>query len=222
VAALAEAGAAIDSVHAAMGEWLLVGRTEREVANDIAEAIRGRHKTVDFVIVASGPNSASPHHEVSDRVIEAGDPVVVDIGGTTAAGYCSDSTRVYHLGDPTPEYVKAYDVLLAAQEAGVQAAVVGATAESVDAAARRVLAEAGLGEYFIHRTGHGIGVETHEHPYLVAGNTDPLAVGDAFSVEPGFYIPDRYGARIEDIVVCTEDGPMRLNHTPRELNLLSR
>ncbi len=222
VAALQEAAAAIDAVHAAMGEWLLVGRTERAVAHDIAEAIRGRHETVDFVIVASGPNSASPHHEVSDRVIGVGDPVVVDIGGTTAAGYCSDSTRVYHLGEPSREYAEAYEVLLAAQEAGVNAAVVGATAESVDAAARGVLADAGLGEFFIHRTGHGIGVETHEHPYLVAGNRDPLQVGDAFSVEPGFYVPGRHGARIEDIVVCTESGPMRLNHTARELHVLSR
>ena len=129
---------------------------------------------------------------------------------------------MYHLGEPTPEYVEAYAALLAAQEVGVRAAVVGAPAESVDAATREVLTAAGLGEYFIHRTGHGIGVETHEHPYLVAGNTDPLQIGDAFSVEPGFYVPGRHGARIEDIVVCTETGPMRLNHTPRELNVLSR
>ena len=221
IAALREAGAAIDRVHARMAEWLRPGRTEREVARDVADAIVAEgHVRVDFVIVASGPNGASPHHETSDRVIEAGDPVVVDIGGTTAAGYCSDETRTYAVGEPPAEYVEAYAALLAAQVAACEHARPGVTAQSVDAAARSVLEEAGLGTYFIHRTGHGIGLETHEEPYIVAGNSTILEPGMAFSIEPGFYIAGRYGARIEDIVVITSGGVERLNLRPRELVVL--
>jgi Xaa-Pro aminopeptidase len=218
IEALREAGAAIDRVHARMAQWLRPGRTEREVARDIADAIVVEgHVRTDFVIVASGPNSASPHHETSDRVIEAGDPVVVDIGGTTEAGYCSDETRTYVVGEPPAEYVEAYAALLAAQVAACEQVRPGVTAESVDAAARSVLEEAGLGTYFIHRTGHGIGLETHEEPYIVAGNSTMLEPGMAFSIEPGFYIAGRYGARIEDIVVITPGGVERLNLRPREL-----
>jgi Xaa-Pro aminopeptidase len=219
--ALREAGAAIDRVHARMAEWLRPGRTEREVARDIADAIVVEgHTRADFVIVASGPNGASPHHETSDRVIEAGDPVVVDIGGTTETGYCSDETRTYVVGEPPAEYVEAYAALLAAQVAACEQARPGVTAESVDAAARSVLDEAGLGTYFIHRTGHGIGLETHEEPYIVAGNSTVLEPRMAFSIEPGFYIAGRYGARIEDIVVITPGGVERLNQRPRELAVL--
>jgi Xaa-Pro aminopeptidase len=221
VNALREAGAAIDRVHARMPEWLRPGRTEREVGRDIADAIVAEgHVRVDFVIVAAGPNGASPHHETADRVIQAGDPVVVDIGGTTGAGYCSDSTRTYAVGEPPVEFVMAYDALLRAQVAACDQARPGVTAASVDAAARHVLTDAGLGEYFVHRTGHGIGLETHEEPYIVAGNSTVLEPGMAFSVEPGFYLPDRYGARIEDIVVVTDDGVERLNRQPRELTVL--
>jgi Xaa-Pro aminopeptidase len=219
--ALREAGAAIDRVHARMAEWLRPGRTEREVARDIADAIVVEgHTRADFVIVASGPNGASPHHETSDRVIEAGDPVVVDIGGTTETGYCSDETRTYVVGEPPAEYVEAYAALLAAQVAACEQARPGVTAESVDKAARSVLDEAGLGTYFIHRTGHGIGLETHEEPYIVAGNSTILEPRMAFSIEPGFYIAGRYGARIEDIVVITPGGVERLNQRPRELAVL--
>lgn len=221
IAALREAGEAIDRVHARMAEWLRPGRTEREVGDDIAAAIRAEgHVTVDFVIVGSGPNGASPHHELSDRVIESGDPVVVDIGGTTAAGYCSDSTRNYAVGEPSAEYRDYYAVLLAAQRAACAHARPGVTAESVDAAARDVIAEAGLGELFIHRTGHGIGLETHEEPYIVAGNGEVLEPGMAFSIEPGIYRSGRDGARIEDIVVVTDDGIERLNRSPRDLVVL--
>ncbi|TDE09481.1 M24 family metallopeptidase [Jiangella asiatica] len=219
--ALREAGAATDRVHARMGEWLRPERTEAEVARDIAAAIVAEgHARVDFVIVASGLHSASPHHETSDRVIERGEPVVVDIGGTTAAGYCSDSTRTYATGEPPAQFVAAYEALVRAQAAAVGHVAPGVSAESVDAAARDVLAAAGLGEYFIHRTGHGIGMETHEEPYIVAGNVTPLETGMAFSIEPGFYLPGRYGARIEDIVVVTATGAERLNHRPRELVIL--
>ncbi|WP_406675309.1 Xaa-Pro peptidase family protein [Nonomuraea sp. N2-4H] len=218
VAALREAGEAIDGVHRQVPELLRAGRTEREVARDIAEAILASgHATVDFVIVASGPNGASPHHDVSDRVIQAGEPVVVDIGGQLHNGYCSDSTRTYSVGEPPAGFAAYYEVLRQAQEAACQAVRPGVSCESIDAAARDVIAAAGYGEYFVHRTGHGIGIETHEEPYIVSGNGEPMEPGFAFSVEPGIYLPGRHGARIEDIVVCTDDGFERLNDTPREL-----
>ena len=222
VDALREAGAAIDRVHSRMGEWLRPGRTERQVGADIARAIIDEgHESVDFVIVGSGPNGASPHHELSDRVIEPGDPVVVDIGGTSPAGYCSDSTRNYLAGGPAPQgYEEGYAALAAAQRAQREHARPGVTAESVDAVGRRILIDAGYGDLFIHRTGHGIGQETHEEPYIVAGNTLVLEPGMAFSIEPGFYVDGRYGARIEDIAVCTADGLEVLNNTPRELVVL--
>ena len=218
VAALREAGAAIDAVHAQVPGLLKAGRTEREVGRDIAEAIiAAGHATVDFVIVGSGPNGASPHHELSDRVIQAGEPVVVDIGGRMPSGYCSDSTRVYSVGEPPQEFAAYYEVLRAAQDAACAAVRPGVSCEAVDAAARDLIAEAGHGEHFVHRTGHGIGLETHEDPYIVAGNAEPLAPGFAFSVEPGIYLPGRHGARIEDILVCTETGGERLNNRPRDL-----
>ncbi|RGA02616.1 aminopeptidase P family protein [Microbispora triticiradicis] len=217
-AALAEAGAAIDAVHALVPGLLKAGRTEREVGRDIAEAIvEAGHARVDFVIVGSGPNGASPHAELTDRVIRPGEPVVVDIGGTMPSGYCSDSTRVYCVGEPPADFAAYYEVLRAAQEAACAHVRPGVTCESVDAAAREVIAEAGYGEYFVHRTGHGIGLETHEEPYIVAGNTEEMRPGFAFSVEPGIYLPGRHGARIEDIVVCGETAGERLNGTTREL-----
>jgi len=221
IQALRSAGAAIDRVHARMAQWLRVGRTEREVGHDIADAIITEgHERVDFVIVASGPNGASPHAEVSDRVIAAGDTVVVDIGGTTEVGYCSDETRTYCLGNAPADFSDYYAVLLQAQLAACKHARPGVTAESVDAAARDVIAAAGYGEAFLHRTGHGIGLETHEDPYIVAGNSTVLEPGMAFSIEPGIYLPGKHGARIEDIVVVTDDGIERLNLRPRELAVL--
>ena len=222
VAALREAAAAIDRVHARMGDWLRPGRTEREVGADIARAIVAEgHVRVDFVIVGSGPNGASPHHEVSERVIGVGDPVVVDIGGTMPSGYCSDSTRNYVAGGAAPAaYVDAYAVLLAAQEAQRAYARAGVTAESIDEVGRTILRNSGYGDLFIHRTGHGIGLETHEEPYIVAGNRTVLEPGMAFSIEPGFYLNGHYGARIEDIVVATDTGLDVLNQTPRDLLIL--
>ena len=222
VEALRRAGAAIDRVHGRMGEWLRAGRTEREVGHDIAEAILAEgHVRVDFVIVAAGPNGASPHHELSDRVIAPGDPVVVDIGGTTSAGYCSDSTRTYAVGEPPADFRRYYDVLLRAQTSQTDAVRPGVTAAELDAIGRDIIAAAGYGDHFVHRTGHGIGLETHEEPYIVAGSDRRLEPGMAFSVEPGIYLPGRHGARIEDIVVCTPDGGERLNRTGRELVVLS-
>ncbi|MFG1919924.1 M24 family metallopeptidase [Micromonospora sp. NPDC048898] len=219
VAALAEAGAAIDEVHLRMGRWLRPGRTEAEVATDIAAAIRAAgHVTVDFVIVAAGPNGASPHHGTSDRPIGAGEPVVVDIGGTMASGYRSDCTRTYVVGAPAPaDFLDYYAVLHDAQRAAVAAVRPGVTGAAVDAAARDPIAAAGHGPAFLHRTGHGIGLDGHEEPYLVAGNDRPIEAGMAFSIEPGVYLAGRHGARIEDIVVCTTDGVQRLNTTPTEL-----
>jgi len=217
IGALAEAGAAIDRVHERVPALLRPGRTEREVGADIAEAILAEgHATVDFVIVGSGPNAASPHHEKSDRELRPGDAVVVDIGGTMPTGYCSDCTRTYAIGRPPPEFAAYYEVLRAAQDAACLAVKPGITAEAVDAAARDPITAAGYGEQFIHRTGHGIGLECHEEPYIVAGNTEPLRPGMAFSVEPGIY-PGPHGARIEDIVICTADGARRLNNVTREL-----
>jgi Xaa-Pro aminopeptidase len=218
VDALRKAGAAIDRVHARVPEFLVPGRTEADVAADIAEAIVAEgHSEVAFVIVGSGPHGADPHHEYSDREIRIGDIVVVDIGGTYEPGYNSDSTRTYSIGEPSPDVAQQYSVLQQAQRAAVEAVRPGVTAEQVDAAARGVLADAGLAEYFVHRTGHGIGLSVHEEPYIVAGNDLPLQAGMAFSVEPGIYFPGRWGARIEDIVVVAEDGAQSVNNRPHEL-----
>jgi Xaa-Pro aminopeptidase len=222
VAGLRRAGAAIDRVHARMGEWLRPGRTEREVGDDIARAIvEEGHCRVNFVIVASGPNGASPHHDASDRVIEAGDPVVVDVGGTMPDGYCSDCTRTYAAGgEPDSGFSRYYAVLLPAQRAACASVRPGVTAESVDAAARDIITAAGYGENFVHRTGHGIGLEEHEDPYIVAGNTTLLEPGMCFSIEPGIYVQGEHGARIEDIVVVTDDGVERLDTIDRDLVVL--
>lgn len=217
---LAAVGAAIDRVQLRIGEWLRPGRTEHEVAADIAAAIVAEgHERADFVIVASGENGASPHHEASDRVIQPGDPVVIDIGGPLPSGYNSDTTRTYLVagGDPDPDFAAVYEVVRSAQRAAVAAVRPGVTAESIDQVARQLIVDAGYGEYFITRTGHGIGLEVHEHPYVVAGNTRLLEPGMAFSIEPGIYLPGRFGIRIEDIVVVGEDGPVLMNNSPTEL-----
>ncbi|WP_409491414.1 M24 family metallopeptidase [Amycolatopsis sp. cmx-11-12] len=222
IQALRDAGAAIDRVHARVHEWLRPGRTEAEVGADITAAIvEEGHTHADFVIVGSGPNGASPHHDVSERVIERGDVVVVDIGGPIAEGYNSDSTRTYAVGEPRDSDVaETYAVLQRAQRAAVEAVRPGVTAEQIDAAARDIIDGAGYGEFFIHRTGHGIGLDVHEEPYIIKGNALPLEPGMAFSVEPGIYQPGRWGARIEDIVVVTEDGVESVNQRPHDLIVL--
>jgi Xaa-Pro aminopeptidase len=222
VAELRAAGAAIDRVHARMAEFLLVGRTEAEVGAAITAAIvEEGHTGAAFVVVGSGPHGASPHHDVSGRVIERGDVVVIDIGGPLPSGYNSDSTRTYAVGgEPSAAVREAYAVLQDAQERSVASVRPGVTAESVDAAAREPITEAGLGKHFVHRTGHGIGLDVHEEPYIVGGNPIVLEPGMAFSVEPGVYLDGEWGARIEDIVVVTEDGCERLNTRPRDLVVL--
>ena len=219
---LRAAAHAADRVVAQIASGRLVGRTEADVAREVRERLVAEgHDAADFWIVASGPNSASPHHEPAERVIGEGEPIVLDIGGALG-GYCSDITRtLWVTGDadvrPTDEFTRLYDVLQRAQDAGRAAAQEGVPCEDIDRVSRSIIADAGMGDLFIHRTGHGIGLEGHEDPYIVAGNAEPLAAGNAFSIEPGIYIDGRYGARIEDIVVCTADGPDTLNEASRDL-----
>ncbi|MDN6136740.1 Xaa-Pro peptidase family protein [Corynebacterium sp.] len=218
---LCKAAQAIDRVHAEVPELLQPGRTEREVADDLEALILKEHVSVDFVIVGSMENGANPHHSFSDRVINAGDPVVVDIGGTLASGYHSDCTRTYVAGGDitkAPEdFLAAYKVLQDAQMASLQFAKPGRTAEEIDASSRTPISEAGYGEYFTHRLGHGIGLSGHEEPFIIAGNDLVIQESMAFSIEPGIYMTGKWGMRIEDIVTTTKDGIESLNQGPREL-----
>jgi Xaa-Pro aminopeptidase len=219
VEALAAAGAVVDAIASELqaGQIPLVGRTEAEVSADLsARIVAGGHDKVNFAIVAAGENAASPHHHAGSRVIREGEIVLCDFGGTMA-GYCSDTTRCVFTGDVAPDVAEAYEVLHEAQQAAVLAATVGTPCEDVDRAARSVIAAAGFGEYFVHRTGHGIGMEEHEDPYIVEGNRRPLEPGHAFSIEPGIYVPGRWGMRLEDIVVATADGPLPLNRSDHRL-----
>jgi Xaa-Pro aminopeptidase len=218
IAALQAAAAAVDAIAVELREQPFAGRTELDVHRELVDRmLASGHERSNFAIVAAGANAASPHHEPSaQRRISDGDLVLCDFGGTMRA-YCSDITRMFAVGEQPAEVQEAYSVLQAAQEAGVQAATVGTPCAEVDAAARKVIADAGYGDYFVHRVGHGIGQEAHEDPYMVAGNDLPLAPGHAFSVEPGIYLPGRFGMRLEDIVVATEAGPRRLNEAPRDL-----
>ncbi|MGI9602422.1 MAG: M24 family metallopeptidase [Acidimicrobiales bacterium] len=225
--ALRQAAAAVDRIAARLqqGEIDLVGQREADVAGELARQIldEGHHR-VNFTIVAAGPNAASPHHEAGSHVIEAGEVVLCDFGGTmvdeSGVGYCSDITRCVYTGPPPADFDQLYTVLHEAQRASVAAATIGRSAEDVDATGRAIITDAGYGEYFIHRTGHGIGVEAHEDPYIAAGNTTPLAAGHAFSIEPGIYVPGRWGARLEDIVVATPDGPDSLNRADHQLAVI--
>jgi len=222
IALLREAAHAADRVVQQIARGRLVGRSEAQVAREVRDRLVDEgHDFASFWIIASGPNGASPHHEPTDRVIEAGEPIVVDIGGSLS-GYCSDITRtLWVTGDvdirPTDEYVHLYEVLQRAQAAATAAVRPGVECQEIDRAARSVIAEGGMRELFIHRTGHGIGLEGHEDPYMVEGNAEPLAVGNAFSIEPGIYVEGHFGARIEDIVVCSADGADVLDEVTRDL-----
>lgn len=219
IAALAAAGAAVDRIAAQLqaGQIPLVGRTEAEVSADLsARIVAEGHDRVNFAIVAAGENAASPHHHAGARVIGEDEIVLCDFGGTMK-GYCSDTTRCVVTGEIPAEIAEAYEVLHAAQRAAVAAATVGTACSQVDRAARRVIEDAGYGDYFVHRTGHGIGLEEHEDPYIVAGNDLALEHGHAFSVEPGIYIPGRWGMRLEDIVVATAAGPVSMNNSDHRL-----
>ncbi len=217
---LREAAEATDRVVDRLAAMRFSGRTEAELAAAVrAMTLEEGHDVATFDIVASGPNAASPHHEPTDRTMQSGDTVVIDFGGRHG-GYCSDTTRTFSIGEPAPEIVYAYDVLAAAQAAGRAAVRPGVTAESIDIATRQVIDDAGYGEFFIHRTGHGIGLEAHEHPYLVAGNDLLLEPGMAFSIEPGIYRPGEWGMRLEDIVICDGSGVDELNRSDRHLRVV--
>ncbi len=223
IAALQAAGAAADRVAVQLqaGNIPLVGRTEAQVSADIsARLIAEGHDVVNFAIVAAGENAASPHHHAGPRVINKDEIVLCDFGGTMN-GYCSDITRCVFVGEPPRKITSAYSVLHASHAAGVKAGVVGATCESVDAAARKVIDDAGFGDFFIHRTGHGIGMEAHEDPYMVSGNKLPIAAGHAFSVEPGIYLPGKWGMRLEDIVVATDAGPIAMTKVDHSLVVIN-
>jgi len=218
---LARAGAAADAAYEEIVGAPFAGRRESEVAADLDALLRRfGHEQVDFTLVASGPNGADPHHEAGERVIERGDVVVLDFGGLLS-GYGSDTSRTVVVGEPTEEARQVHEVVRQAQQAGFEAVRPGATCQDVDRAARAVITEAGYGEYFIHRTGHGIGVTTHEPPYMVEGEEQPLVPGMCFSVEPGIYLEGRFGVRIEDIVAVGPDGlGRRLNNTDRSLRVV--
>jgi Xaa-Pro aminopeptidase len=224
---LRRAARAADRVVERIAAGPLVGRTESDVAREVLERlIEEGHESATFAIVGSGPNSASPHHDASEREIGAGEPIVLDIGGTLG-GYGSDITRTLWVtgGEPSrgpdERFAHLFAVLEHAQAAATAAVRPGATCESIDRTARDPIDGAGYGDAFIHRTGHGIGLDAHEDPYLVAGNALELRPGMAFSVEPGIYLAGSYGARIEDIVVCGDDGPVVLNEVPRTLRIVT-
>jgi D-alanyl-D-alanine dipeptidase len=217
VALLSRAGRGADEAFRRLTREPLEGRPERDVARSLAGHLQDAgHESVGFTIVASGPNGASPHHEPGDRSVRRGDSLVLDFGGRVG-GYCSDITRTLAVGEPSEELREVHEIVRLAQQQAFEAVGPGVPAEEVDRAARRVIEEAGYGPAFVHRTGHGIGLEEHEHPYLVAGNGQPLEVGNCFSIEPGIYLEGRFGVRIEDIVAVAEDGVVRLNHAPRQL-----
>ena len=221
IAELRKAGRAIDAVHAQVPQLLQAGRTEVEVAHELEKLILREHSVIDFVIVGSGPNGANPHHSFSDRVLAEGEPVVVDIGGTLPSGYHSDCTRTYVVGGDMSkapqDFQDAYAVLADAQAAGRAAAHPGSTAADIDAIVRQAISAAGWGDYFVHRTGHGIGLSTHEEPFIMEGNELALEEGMAFSIEPGIYLEGKWGMRLEDIVVLTNDGYESLNQAPRDV-----
>jgi Xaa-Pro aminopeptidase len=220
IARLAAAGEGADAAFTEILGVRFAGRRETEIAAELGSLLRKHgHSQVDFTVVGSGPNGANPHHEADERVIGTGDPVVLDFGGLRH-GYGSDTTRTVHVGPPSEEFQDVYETVRLAQQLAVEAVRPGVTCAEIDQVARRIITKAGYGEYFIHRTGHGIGLTTHEPPYLVYGEEQPLVPGMCFSVEPGIYLPGQFGVRIEDIVTVTETGVRSLNNTTHELQVV--
>jgi Xaa-Pro aminopeptidase len=225
LALLQAAAEAADRVIEAVAGGRLIGRSEADVAREVRERLVDEgHDRAEFAIVASGPHSASPHHEPGERVIRGGEPLLLDIGGRRA-GYCSDTTRTFWVaGDddaaPEADFVEIHRLTERAQAAARAAVRPGVSFASIDAAARDLISAAGYGERFIHRLGHGIGLEVHEEPYVISSNMDAAEVGSTFSVEPGIYLEGRHGVRIEDIVCCTPDGGLSLNTTERGLRVV--
>lgn len=219
--ALRSAGASVDRVAESLDDMTFGGRSELDISREIARrTTEAGHQSIEFCIVASGPNGASPHHAPSERVVEHGDAIVVDFGGYQN-GYCSDTTRNFVVGVPPAGYEKAYEVLHEAQQTATAAVAPGVTTESLDAIARAVIDDAGYGDRFIHRLGHGIGLDVHERPYLVEGDTTVLEPGMAFSIEPGIYTPGEWGMRIEDIVTVTDTGVESLNTSNRNFRVVA-
>jgi len=220
LATLREASRRADLVWAAFISQPVAGLTERQAVDRLEAWLAEQGMRPAFeTSVAAGPNGASPHHTPGDRVIAAGDALVCDFGGVLD-GYCSDMTRTVHIGPPSESFKTVYSIVQRAQEAAFRAIRPGVRCEEIDAAARWVIETAGYGPQFIHRTGHGLGIDIHEEPYIVQGNRQPLQPGMVFSDEPGIYLPGQFGVRIEDAVVCTERGGERLNAAPRELTIL--
>jgi Xaa-Pro aminopeptidase len=219
IALLAEAARRTDESWEEFLTTSITGLTERDVRERLMALTAARGLTPTFCNVGSGANGASPHQAPGGRVIGPGDAIVCDWGGTLE-GYNSDVTRTAHVGEPSEAFVRAYEAVLAANQAAFAAVRPGVPCQDIDRAARRVLTEAGFGKAFIHRTGHGLGLSLHEEPYLVEGNTLPLAEGMVFSDEPGVYFPGEFGIRIEDTVVCTSDGARRLNEATRTLTVM--
>ena len=221
LAIMREASRLTDEVWEAFVAGPVSGLTERQAADRLEALLAERGMPPSFpTIVAAGPHGASPHHEPGDHVIQAGEALVCDFGGILR-GYCSDITRTAHVGEPGEDFRAVYAVVKRAQESAFRAIRPGARCEEVDEAARWVIEASNYGPYFVHRTGHGLGIDIHEEPYIVAGNRRQLRPGMVFSDEPGVYLPERFGVRIEDIVVVTDDGAERLNHCSRELTVLS-
>ena len=221
LARLAAAGAAADATFEQIVGLRFAGRRETEVADDLARLLREfGHEQVDFTVVGSGPNGANPHHEAGERTIEPGDAVVLDFGGLMD-GYGSDTTRTVTVGEPSDEVRRVHDIVREAQQAAFEAVQPGIACQDVDRVARAVITDAGYGEQFIHRTGHGIGVTTHEPPYMVEGETRQLVPGMCFSIEPGIYLPGRFGVRIEDIVTVTPGGGRRFNDTEHGITVVA-
>ena len=215
--AASDAGdAAMQASFAACGP----GVTELEVAEAAAAAFRAAGaEEVEFTIIGGGPNGAYPHHHTGDRRLVRGDAVVIDIGSRTG-GYMSDLTRMAFIGEPTDRYLDVHRAVEAAAQAGLEAARPGAACHDVDAAARDAIEDAGFGEYFVHRTGHGLGISTHEPPWIMRGENVELRAGMVHSIEPGIYLPGEFGVRLEEIVHVTEDGCERFSRLPRDLHVV--
>ncbi|UCF10929.1 MAG: aminopeptidase P family protein [Candidatus Bipolaricaulota bacterium] len=218
VGVMQRAGEIADRAYEAVTSQKVAGLSEIELAGRLeAEMLAHGAEGVAFqTLVASGPNSAMPHHRAGARRIEAGDVVILDFG-CRVAGYCSDVSRTVVCGDAPAEVERVYDAVRRSYVAARDASRVGTPAEAVDRAARDVLVKAGYGEQFVHRTGHGIGLDVHESPYLVEGSDERLEEGMTFSIEPGVYLPGRFGIRVEDVVVVTEEGERPMTHAPHEL-----
>ena len=214
-----EVGHRTDAAWAEFITQPLAGQTETEAMERLSTLTRAKGVANCWGICASGPNSASPHHHTGHRVIQPCDAVVFDWGGTLE-GYFSDVTRTVHVGEPSEEFRRVYDLVLRANQATLEAVRPGVACAAIDRAARDLITAEGYGDAFIHRVGHGLGLDIHEEPYLVAGNETPLAAGMVFSDEPGVYLAGRFGVRIEDAVVCTESGGERLNEATRDLIVL--